>query len=240
MPESQVLLDISNVSAGYDRTTILRHVDLQLKQGECLALLGRNGVGKSTLLKTVAGLINSSKGEITLDGTSLTRMPPHRRAAAGVAYVPQGRDVFPALTVLDNLRVAAYATRVKDRADLLDEVLTEFPVLAEKRSAAGGSLSGGQQQILALGRALMTRPRLLLLDEPSEGIQPSIVQQIAEAIRRFNTDRGLTVLLVEQNLEFASAACEKAVIMDKGEIVHRVATRDALSDRTLQHEYLGV
>lgn len=240
MPESQVLLDISNVSAGYDRTTVLRHVDLQLKQGECLALLGRNGVGKSTLLKTVAGLINSSKGEITLDGTSLTKMPAHRRAAAGVAYVPQGRDVFPALTVLDNLRVAAYATRVKDRADLLDEVLTEFPVLAEKRSAAGGSLSGGQQQILALGRALMTRPRLLLLDEPSEGIQPSIVQQIAEAIRRFNTDRGLTVLLVEQNLEFASAACEKAVIMDKGEIVHRVATRDALSDRTLQHEYLGV
>jgi urea ABC transporter ATP-binding protein UrtE len=234
------MLEIDGVHAGYGRTPVLHGISLHVAEGERLAVLGRNGVGKSTLLKALAGLVRVTSGRIEFGSENITDLPTHRRAARGIAYVPQGRDIFPTLSVLDNLRVAASATGVSDKRTLLDEVLQEFPVLAEKRSAAGGSLSGGQQQILALGRALMTRPRLLLLDEPSEGIQPSIVAQIADAIRRLNEDRGLTVVLVEQNLEFAASACAEAVIIDKGEVVQRVATRDALQDRALQHEYLGV
>ncbi|MEV6344308.1 ABC transporter ATP-binding protein [Actinoplanes sp. NPDC051851] len=227
------MLEVEGLHAGYGRTAVLHGMTLSVPAGSRTAVLGRNGVGKSTLLKTLIGLVPATGGRILVDGADVTGHPAHRRARSGIAYVPQGRDIFPDLSVLDNLRVA-------DRTGRLEQVFDEFPVLREKRHAAGGSLSGGQQQILALGRALMTGPRLLLLDEPSEGIQPSIVDQIAGAVRRMNDEHGLTVLLVEQNLEFAAGVCDRALIVDKGEVVRSVRTADLLADRDMQHEYLGV
>lgn len=234
------MLEINGLRAGYGQTEILHGVTLDVSGGSRLAVLGRNGVGKSTLLKSVMGLVRTTTGRVLFENNEVQDLPAHERARSGIAYVPQGRDIFPELTVLDNLRVAAYAMRSRTHAALLEDVYAQFPVLREKRNAVGGSLSGGQQQILALGRALMTEPRLLLLDEPSEGIQPSIVDQIADAIVTMNAEHGLTVVLVEQNLEFAASACEDAVIIDKGEVVRAIRTSDALTDRELQHEYLGV
>jgi ABC-type branched-subunit amino acid transport system ATPase component len=203
-------------------------------------VLGRNGAGKTTLLKAIIGAVPVKSGRIVLGDRDLTRTRTHERARAGIACVPQGRDVFPRLSVVENLRVAAYGTRQKGWSETLEEILDEFPVLREKGSQPGGSLSGGQQQILALARALMTRPRVLLLDEPSEGIQPSIVDHIAATVRRINADRGITVVLVEQNLDFATKIAGQAYVMAKGEIVRELAAGEMLSDRNLQHEYLGV
>ncbi|WP_406293227.1 ABC transporter ATP-binding protein [Embleya sp. NBC_00888] len=234
------MLTIDNVRAGYGRTTVLHGLSLTVADGDMIAVLGRNGAGKSTLLKAVIGTVPLSSGTIKLGDQDLSRKKPHRRARAGIAYVPQGRDIFPRLSVLDNLRVAAYGTRPRDASQLLEQVLMEFPVLNAKRAEPGGGLSGGQQQILALGRALMTDPRVLLLDEPSEGIQPSIVDQIAETVCRINGERGITVVIVEQNLDFAAKIAPHAHLMDKGQIVLRVPTKNLISDRLLQHEFLGV
>jgi urea ABC transporter ATP-binding protein UrtE len=234
------MLRIEHARAGYGRTEVLHGVSLTVEDGDMVAVLGRNGVGKTTLLKTIVGAIAVKSGRIELDGRDLTKAKAHQRARAGIAYVPQGREIFPRLTVADNLRVAAYGTRQRGWSDEYDGLLDEFPVLREKASQKGASLSGGQQQILALARALMTRPRVLLLDEPSEGIQPSIVEQIAETVRRINAERGITVLLVEQNLDFAARIARQAYLMAKGEIVRELPAEDVLGDRTLQHEYLGV
>jgi len=179
-------------------------------------------------------------GTVSFDGQDVSRLPAYERARRGMAYVPQGRDIFPGLTVIDNLRVAAYGTRRKDLKATLDEVLDQFPVLREKADLAGSGLSGGQQQILALGRALMTRPRLQLLDEPTEGIQPSIVSSIATHVRDVNERYGITVVIVEQNLEFATRVTSHAHIMEKGRIVRDLPSVDVLTDRQLQHEYMGV
>ena len=181
------MLRIENVTAGYGAGPVLAGLDLDVAAGRRVALLGRNGVGKTTMLRTIMGEVRVKEGSIHFDGSDVTGQPPHRRARSGIGYVPQGRAIFPGLTVLDNLRVAAYGTRKGDLQTRLDEVMDEFPILREKSKLPGGGLSGGQQQILALGRALMTEPRLLLLDEPSEGIQPSIVDQIAAHVRRSRT-----------------------------------------------------
>jgi urea ABC transporter ATP-binding protein UrtE len=234
------MLRIDRVTAGYGAGAVLSELSLSVEEGQRIAVLGRNGVGKTTLLRVIIGGLSVQDGAVTFEGREITREPPHRRARAGIAYVPQGRDIFPGLSVLDNLKVAAYATRQRRWAPLLEQVLDEFPVLREKAKLPGGGLSGGQQQILALGRALMTQPRLLLLDEPSEGIQPSIVAQVAGHVRAMNEQHGITVVLVEQNLEFAAALAEHAYLMDKGRIVRELPARDVLADRALQHEYLGV
>lgn len=234
------MLEIKDLGSGYGRTEVLHGTSMRVDEGALVALLGRNGVGKSTLLKTIIGAIPTTSGSVCMADRDLKRLPVHGRTRLGIAYVPQGRDIFPGLSVIDNLRVAGYACKTPQRMELLEEILEEFPVLREKRAQPGGSLSGGQQQILALGRALMTKPRLLLLDEPSEGIQPSIVDQIADSIRRINKDRGLTVVLVEQNLDFAARVCDHAYLMDRGEIVRDIPMRSVLDDRALQHEYLGV
>lgn len=235
------MLRTEELNAGYSGTAVLHNVSIEVADGELTAILGRNGVGKSTLLKTLIGSLVPTSGRIHLDNVDVTGMRAHDRARRGIAYVPQGRDIFPRLSVLDNLRVAAYACKAAgDWPDRLEQVFSEFPVLRDKRALPGGGLSGGQQQILALGRALMTNPKVLLLDEPSEGIQPSIVAQIADSIRRINAERGITVLLVEQNLDFAARACDEAYLMDKGEVARRIPVSELVQNRDLQHEYLGV
>jgi urea ABC transporter ATP-binding protein UrtE len=234
------MLQLRNVSAGYGRTPVLHDITADVAEGELVALLGRNGVGKTTLLRTITGEIAATGGEIHISGRPVTRLKAHQRARAGVAYVPQGRQIFSDLTVLENLQVAGYAARKPGWQAIVDELLEDFPILKEKRDQNGGSLSGGQQQILALGRALVTKPDLLLLDEPSEGIQPSIVQQIAREIKDINARRGITVIIVEQNLEFAASVANVAYVMDKGEIVQKLPTDHLLSDIGLQHELLGV
>ncbi len=234
------MLRLDDVVAGYGCTMVLQRLTLSVEPAEIVAVLGRNGVGKSTLLKTVMGLVPVSSGTITLDGVAVDRLPAHARAGRGLAYVPQGREVFPGLSVLENLRVAGYASRHRSWAVQLERILEEFPLLAERRNARAGSLSGGQQQILAVARALMTNPRVLLLDEPSEGIQPSIVDHIAETIRAINVDRRISVVLVEQNLDFAAELAERAHVMEKGRIVRSLDAAEMLDDRELQREYLGV
>ena len=234
------MLRAEGVRAGYGTTPVLQDLEFSVGAGERVAVLGRNGVGKTTLLRALVGELPLMAGTVTFDGDDVSRLPAYERARRGIAYVPQGRDIFPGLTVIDNLRVAAYGTRHKDWKATLDEVLDQFPVLREKADLASSGLSGGQQQILALGRALMTRPRLLLLDEPTEGIQPSIVDSIATHVRDVNERHGITVVIVEQNLEFATRVASHANIMEKGRIVRDLSSVDVLADRQLQHEYMGV
>jgi urea ABC transporter ATP-binding protein UrtE len=234
------VLRLEGVAAGYGPTMVLRGLDLEVREGEIVAVLGRNGVGKTTMLRTIMGHLPVREGRIVFSGDDIGRRAVHERARRGLAYVPQGREIFPALSVADNLRVAAYGSRRADAKDALEEVLAELPALRRKANDQGGSLSGGQQQILALGRALMTRPQLLLLDEPSEGIQPSIVAEITEIVRALNEQRGITVVLVEQNLDFAARLAGRAYLMDHGQIVRDLPAEDVLHDRDLQHEYMGV
>jgi urea ABC transporter ATP-binding protein UrtE len=234
------VLRLEGVAAGYGPTMVLRGLDLEVRESEIVAVLGRNGVGKTTMLRTIMGHLPVREGRVVFGGDDIGRLAVHERARRGLAYVPQGREIFPALSVADNLRVAAYGSRRSDAKDALEEVLSELPALRRKANDRGGSLSGGQQQILALGRALMTKPQLLLLDEPSEGIQPSIVAEIAEIVRALNEQRGITVVLVEQNLDFAARLAGRAYLMDHGQIVRDLPAEDVLHDRDLQHEYMGV
>ena len=233
------MLTLSGLRAGYGATPVLHGVDLQLAPMECAAVLGRNGVGKTTLMRAITGAIPCTAGSINFDGTDLGPLKAHERARLGISHVPQGRDIFPKLTVLENLRVGTAARRDR-RSDAVNRIFEEFPMLAQRRRARGGSLSGGQQQLLALARALVTAPRLLLLDEPSEGIQPSVLDEIAEVIARINADRGIAVLAVEQNLDFAARIAGRALIMEKGEIISEVATAELRRDRTLQRKYLAL
>ena len=210
------MLIVEGLAAGYGGSQILWGVDLTVPTGQVLCLMGRNGVGKTTVLKTIMGLLPARGGRVVLDGTDVTRWSPDRRARAGVGYVPQGREIFPHLTVEENLRMSLLGCR---RARDLDEALALFPALRRLLGRKGGVLSGGEQQMLAIGRALLTRPKLLMLDEPTEGIQPSIVEEIEEAIRRIRTEMGLAVLLVEQYLDFAERLADAYVIMSKGAVV---------------------
>ncbi len=233
------MLRVSELRAGYGGAPVLLGVDFVLRDGEILALLGRNGAGKSTLLKAVMGLLRAERGTIELDGRDITRLQGYRRARLGLGYVPQGRGIFPRLTVRDNIRVAAVAAgqSVQQR---MEEVLETFPVLQGKLDARGEALSGGQQQILALGRALATGPRIMLLDEPSEGIQPSIVADMAHRVLQLHVQRGITVLIVEQNLDFVTRLAERAYVMRKGQIVREVPVDRVAHDVEIQREYMGV
>jgi urea ABC transporter ATP-binding protein UrtE len=234
------MLRLDGVCGGYRRSAVLQGVSLDVEDGEIVALLGRNGVGKTTTLRAAVGQLDVTAGSISVAGEDVTRLASHQRARRGIAYVPQGRQIFSRLSVLENLKVAAHAAKRRDWQQGVDELFAEFPVLSDRRDQRGGSLSGGQQQILALGRALITRPRIVLLDEPSEGVQPSIVDEIATIISRLAERRGLSVLLVEQNIAFATRLAERTYGMDKGRIVQAVRSRDFLADRELQHRYLGV
>jgi urea transport system ATP-binding protein len=210
------MLAVEGLDAGYGGSQILWDVGLGVSSGQVVCLMGRNGVGKTTLLKTIMGLLPARGGRVALDGVDVTRWSPDRRARAGIGYVPQGREIFPHLTVEENLRVSLLGC---GRARDLDEALVLFPTLRRLLGRKGGVLSGGEQQMLAIGRALLTKPKLLMFDEPTEGIQPSIVVEIEEAIRRIRTELGLAVLLVEQYLDFAERLADAYVIMAKGAVV---------------------
>ena len=219
------MLSVSGVDAAYGRARVLFGVGLEVPAGSLVCVMGRNGVGKTTLLKTVMGTLTPTAGRITFDGRDITRMPTHQRVRAGMAYVPQGHVSFPQLTVWENLRVTLEATAHRDAA-AVDEALDVFPALRQFLKRPAGLLSGGQRQQLAIARALITRPRLLLLDEPTEGVQPSVIDEIEAAVERLHREVGLTVLLVEQYLDFALRLADSFVVMDAGEVVHTGATEE--------------
>jgi len=226
------MLTVEGLDAAYGGSQVLWSVDLEVAAGRVVCLMGRNGVGKTTLLKTVMGIVPARGGRVRFDGADVTRWSPDRRARAGIGYVPQGREIFPHLTVEENLRISLLGC---GRATALDEALDLFPALRALLGRKGGVLSGGEQQMLAIGRALLTRPKLLMLDEPTEGIQPSIILEIEEAIRRIKTDLGLAVLLVEQYLDFAERLADSYVIMAKGAVVAAGETRSLRPEMVKQH-----
>ena len=219
------------VNQYYGGSHTLWDLTLDVPPGSCTCLMGRNGVGKTTLLKSIMGLVPIQSGRIELDGEDLSAAPVERRARAGIGYVPQGREIFPHLTVEENLRMALLGC---GRADAIDDALEIFPALKALLRRKGGVLSGGEQQQLAIGRALLTRPKVLMLDEPTEGIQPSIVLEIEDAIRRIRNELGLAVLLVEQYLDFAERLADAYVIMAKGAVVASGVTSE-LRLETVKH-----
>lgn len=234
------MLRLDQVCGGYRRHPVLRGIDLEVDDGACVAVIGRNGVGKTTLVRAISGELPISGGTITLDGYDVAKLPMHRRVRLGIAHVPQGRGILSGLTVLDNLRIPVLASSLNDWRAQIDQVFTEFPMLRDSSDRRAGSLSGGQQQILAFARAMLTCPRILVLDEPSEGIQPSIVDQLGEALLDVNRQRGVAVLLVEQNIGFAAAVAPIAVVINKGVVAATVSTADLIGSRDLQREHLAL
>ncbi len=232
------VLDVSNLSAGYGSGSILQGVTLEIGAGEIVAMIGRNGVGKSTLMKAIMGVLPATSGEVAFMGQPITHLSPEQRAAMGIGYVPQGREIFPELTVEENLMMGETINRDK-RGTRYDIVYAYFPVLRERRRQLAGTFSGGQQQMLAIGRALVGAPRLLLVDEPSVGIQPTIVLEIGEVLEKINAEEGLTILLVEQNTRLIARLAHRGYAMDKGRIVARLG-RDQLTNQDMLVQYLAV
>ncbi|HEX7127386.1 MAG TPA: ABC transporter ATP-binding protein [Thermodesulfobacteriota bacterium] len=232
------LLEVEDVRAGYGSGDILQGVTLRIEAGETVAVVGRNGVGKTTLMRTLIGILPARTGDVRLDGESLVRLTSDRWAARGIGYVPQGREIFPELTVEENLVMGETINRAKARPRY-DLVYAYFPILGERRRQVAGTFSGGQQQMLAIARALVGSPRLLLLDEPSVGIQPSIIQEIGRALKRLRVEERLTVLLVEQNTSLIAQVADRGYAMDKGRIVASLGGDD-LRDRERLVRYLAV
>ena len=230
------MLEIADLHAAYGPVPVLAGVDLRVARGEVLALLGRNGVGKTTLMRSIIGLLRPSRGSARLEGDVLTGLHPHQIARRGIAYVPQGRGIFAKLTVRENLLIG---TRAAARAQIPEEVFEHFPILRERIGQPGGTLSGGQQQMLAIARALCSRPKLLLLDEPSEGVQPNIVQEIGMLIRDIVERSGIAILLVEQNLDLALQTAHRCAFMEKGRIVHQGAPQE-LEDENVLRRHLAI
>ena len=232
------MLEVRGLESGYKRSAVLQGVDLDVAAGQVLGLLGRNGVGKSTLINTLMGLVHPSKGTVTLDGVQLAGRRPDVIARAGVALVPQGRRVWAPLSVTEHLDLAARRGRGRGPWNV-DRVLQLLPRLGERRKHTAGQLSGGEQQMLAIARALLTNPRLVFMDEPSDGLAPAVVDQIGEAIAGMKSE-GVTLVVVEQDLHLAFAVAEEIAVMDKGLIVHRSSTREFRSDSSVAHSLLGV
>lgn len=234
----EVLLSTIGLRAGYGGKPVLQGLDLSVREGEIVAVIGRNGVGKSTLMKSLIGLVPAMDGSIIYRGEAVEHLPAHKRARLGVGYVPQGRDVFPRLTVADNIAVGAMLKAGVTDADR-DRVLDYFPILRERWAQRAGTMSGGQQQQLAIGRVLIADPALILLDEPSEGIQPNIVQDIARIMVELNRATGVTIMLVEQNIDMIRAMAQRCYVMDKGRIVAEL-DREALADGEAMRRHLAV
>ncbi|GLR54971.1 urea ABC transporter ATP-binding subunit UrtE [Shinella yambaruensis] len=226
------MLELSDVDGFYGRSRALQSVSLSVREGEFLTVLGRNGVGKTTLLRTILGLMSRCAGSIRLDGAEINQLPTHMRARVGLGYVPQGRGILPSFTVRENLLIGTFAAE-KPARTIPDHIFDLFPILKEFLGRRGGNLSGGQQQQLAIARALLSEPKILLLDEPTEGIQPNIVEQIEDVLIDLNRKHGLAVILVEQNIKFARRASHRFAILNRGS----VAVSDdigALSDELIQ------
>jgi len=228
------MLSLTNISASYEGSRILRGVSLNVEPGAVVCLMGRNGVGKTTTLKSIVGLVKLDSGSVKLGGAELAGLKPDARARAGLGYVPQGRDIFPNLTVAENLRVGAIAQGRTLNGEV-DRVLELFPILKDMLPRKGGVLSGGQQQQLAIGRALLTNPTVLLLDEPTEGIQPNIIDQIGETIKKIRSEGRIGILLVEQYLAFCLDVGDRFYIMDRGSIVAQGPTAQLNEEMVKQH-----
>ena len=231
------LLKLNNLTAGYGQTSVLFDVDMTINKGDMVGLLGRNGVGKTTLLRSIIGLNKLTKGSLFFNNQDITKAPTYKRSRYGIAYIPQGREIIPYLSVLDNLKLGFTASGKKSKR-IPSEIFEFFPMLKEHLPRQGGLLSGGQQQQLAIARGLMCNPKIMLLDEPTEGIQPSIVQEIEDTLRRINREKGITVIVVEQKIDFIRQLAKKFFIMDKGAIVAKGTTPE-LTD-SLVHRYLTV
>ena len=238
MPDN-ALLDIRGLCAGYGQTEILRGVDLHIAQGEIIAVLGSNGAGKSTLNKTVSGVLRPRRGEILFDGAVIGQARPSAIVAAGLVHVPEGRKIFPNLTVRDNLELGSYRRGKPRRRENCERVFAIFPRLRERSAQAAGTLSGGEQQMLAIGRGLMAEPKLMILDEPSLGLSPMLVEELFALIGRLNAD-GLSVLLVEQNVVQSLEVSDRAYILEHGSIVLSGRAQDIRNDPELKRAYLGM
>jgi branched-chain amino acid transport system ATP-binding protein len=237
-----VLLEVRDVVVHYGRIQALHGVSLVVRQGELVTLLGSNGAGKTTMMRAISGLRPLSRGSVWFEGRDISKVKAHRRVAEGLIQAPEGRGVFPGMTVTENLEMGCYGRKFASRAEhrqRLDWVLETFPRLAERRHQVGGTLSGGEQQMLAIGRALMARPRVLLLDEPSMGLAPMVISQIFRIISDINV-QGTTVLLVEQNAQQALSRSDRAYILETGEITRTGPARELLADKSIRAAYLGV
>ncbi|MGD8541753.1 MAG: ABC transporter ATP-binding protein [Desulfobacteraceae bacterium] len=235
------MLSLAGVKTYYGNIQALKGIDLEISQGEIITLIGANGAGKSTTLMSICGIVPPRAGSITFEGRPINGMKPNEIVRLGICQVPEGRRIFPFLTVLENLDMGAFLRR--DKADLkrdLDYVLTLFPILAERRNQAGGTLSGGEQQMLAISRALMARPRLLLLDEPSLGLAPLVVRQIFDIIRKINQEQKTTIFLVEQNANLALKVAHRGYVMENGRITLADAAASLLANEAVRKAYLGI
>ena len=232
------MLAINGLRAGYGKIEVLHDIGLSIEQGQIVTLIGANGAGKTTLLKTISGLIRPIAGTIEFDGKSIVRRPPYQIVGLGLSHVPEGRAILKRMTVLDNLRMGAYVRNDKDIGRDIDAVLERFPVLGERRAQMAGTLSGGEQQMLAIGRALVVRPKLLLLDEPSLGLAPKIVTQIFLTLRELKNE-GKTILLVEQNARQALRVADYGYVLERGRILYRGTGQELLTMPEVQSTYLG-
>jgi branched-chain amino acid transport system ATP-binding protein len=234
------LLELKNISVSYGRIEAIHDMSFSVEEGEIVSLIGANGAGKSTTMKTISGILNPTNGSILFDGEDITKMKAHIRVIRGISQAPEGRGIFPGMTVLENLDMGAFGR--KDRSKMgedFDRVFALFPRLAERKTQAGGTMSGGEQQMLAIGRALMSNPRLLLLDEPSMGLAPQFIRQIFSIITEINK-QGTTVLLVEQNANQALARANRAFVLETGSITRAGTGRELLADPAIKEAYLGV
>lgn len=233
------MLEIKDLQVNYGVITALKGISFEVNEGEVIALIGANGAGKTTTLHAITGLLPAKKGSITFNGVELTKTPAHKIVKMGIAHVPEGRRIFQNLTVLDNLKLGAYTRNDKDGiAEDLKMVYERFPRLAERKSQIAGTLSGGEQQMLAMGRALMSRPKIIVMDEPSMGLSPILVSEIFDIIKSIR-ESGTTVLLVEQNAKKALAISDRAYVLETGKIVLSGKASDLINDESVKKAYLG-
>ena len=235
------MLEVTDLTVRYGALEAIRKVNFAVNKGEIVALIGSNGAGKSTTLRAIVGLVSTASGAIQFDGSDITMANPANRVRDGISLSPEGRRLFGRMSVLDNLLTGAYSVRSRsDIARMLDEIYDLFPRVFERRSQLAGSLSGGEQQMVAIGRALMAHPRLLMLDEPSLGIAPKVVAEIAHAIQRINKEKGISMILVEQNARLALRLAHNAYALEHGEVVRSGCGDELLADPYVQKAYLGV